>query len=100
LQSAVVRRSPTRRSSDLDLQHRGAVGSCVGLVILVVHPAVTAVVKVIGGEAHPVGASLRHGNLQTILAPGGVEVEEEHPFSLPEDRKSTRLNSSHVSISY
>src|SRR3712207_7291628 len=33
---------------------------------------------------------------------GGAAAEEEHPLRLavPEDRKSTRLNSSHANISY
>src|SRR5699024_12415526 len=46
---------------------------------------------------YPVGAGDRHpaGHLGPENSPGREKVRRE-----PEDRKSTRLNSSHVSISY
>src|SRR3712207_7781840 len=49
-------------------------------------PPVTEVVPVVGAEDH-----------DGVVPPPGVVERVEHP---PEDRKSTRLNSSHANISY
>src|SRR5699024_12672252 len=92
--SQALRPSPTRRSSDL-----GRGEECGGL-----EPAGTGAAVLFGGgqsgeaEArelvpqHGVGSPVR---IAGVVAGGGVRRQH-----LVQDRKSTRLNSSHVSISY
>src|SRR5690606_41976098 len=82
---------PTRRSSDLDHLQRLAAG---GDEVEHQPPTLAAGEGVLArvGQADPAasGAQGRHGVLQA--RPMLLDV--------PEDRKSTRLNSSHVKISY
>src|SRR5207249_10307440 len=84
---------PTRRSSDLDHRARAAAGRPVAAVRL--RP-----------DARPLGSALPSAAVSPRLAlqrgePRRVPAGDRlRPTLLLEDRKSTRLNSSHVSISY
>src|SRR5699024_12623480 len=80
---------PTRRSSDLLLRVRAVEQFAVG-------SGVVGVLLSAGGEDHPVpvGERLRVGLSGPRTAEGPVGPGDRL------DRKSTRLNSSHVSISY
>src|SRR5699024_12620948 len=86
-----LRSFPTRRSSDLS--HRSSAGHCA-----------------LGGVREPSGVaraqSIEHRQIRPLVGVGlqSPGIEEDSQTVLPsaalEDRKSTRLNSSHVSISY
>src|SRR5699024_12291725 len=81
---------PTRRSSDLVKQDIGKFNALF-LVISYFYFAYIGVLRGKGGKGH----------LDLIVE----KLPSSEPFSFPnpfteEDRKSTRLNSSHVSISY
>src|SRR5207302_5758005 len=81
---------PTRRSSDLFALH-DPLQRCVG------HQAAIPIILAIdldGGEARRQSAA-RHDVLGADRVGGRVEISE-----VATDRKSTRLNSSHVKISY
>src|SRR5690606_39712394 len=87
---------PTRRSSDLVGEVRWApTGAAAPVDLLVRLAELDEVVVVRRHDAPPVGRPDQdeHG-ARAALVPG-VQVGE-HPL----DRKSTRLNSSHVKISY
>src|SRR5690606_41999527 len=93
----VVRSSPTRRSSDLRGRHEQALAA--GL------PLVRAGAGVIGqaaaGQVLAI-ARIRHLRIEapTLLAGFGIQGDDEIVRRTKVDRKSTRLNSSHVKISY
>src|SRR5207245_6663595 len=83
--------SPTRRSSDLPVQppHRQHV------------PLPEVVERLL--QSRPVAAGAAHGVGEDAIAPGGGEgiaLQIQNLLEGGEDRKSTRLNSSHGSISY
>src|SRR5690606_40967490 len=82
---------PTRRSSDLDQQPRACLVVVVG-VIMVDHA---------GGEIdHRDRRAGCPGNGRAIRPQGGGQIVTSDLPSVEIDRKSTRLNSSHVKISY
>src|SRR5690606_41380290 len=89
---------PTRRSSDLLLRHLGIVGpdQCVrGLVV--------AIEVVVPADDRGLDEAAR--NIPILLQPGLHHLDGGRvwPITLVRqqpDRKSTRLNSSHVKISY
>src|SRR5204862_8095765 len=78
---------PTRRSSDLvpAVWHGGG-------------PVIGVVKKAAVGQAQPIR------NTAIVIAPKyivpAISIEITGPSDMPRDRKSTRLNSSHVEISY
>src|SRR5439155_23491571 len=96
----VLRSFPTRRSSDLvlrralGLQHVGAelARDLAGEELHALHALELAAQLVVIDDA----CELRHARLEPRLA---VLVVEEAQGAAREDRKSTRLNSSHVAIS-
>src|SRR5699024_11782175 len=91
---------PTRRSSDLDeAQQRAEDEGCAGGA----HPGILTDLPV----TRPKGGSPSSGNRPSavLLGRAGSEAHATHAAHAAHlvtagDRKSTRLNSSHVSISY
>src|SRR5207249_11981788 len=87
---------PTRRSSDL---HR-ALETAARLIEAASFPLIFAGNGVIRGRASDELRALAHGHgipvVHTFMAKGSMPYDDD----LCQDRKSTRLNSSHVSISY
>src|SRR5699024_12721219 len=84
---------PTRRSSDLEVEQASRRPSDV--------------VRVVQPGRQPVDQAFEHACLPTLVHGEIGPVEDEslvqelqHGNLVPGDRKSTRLNSSHVSISY
>src|SRR5207249_12014117 len=88
---------PTRRSSDLDKEVRGTV---VRLDLVGVERLVGRVAEAQQLGDGPGAKVLRRGDAD--VADAIVEITEVAPvvFAQRIDRKSTRLNSSHVSTSY
>src|SRR5690606_41752982 len=81
---------PTRRSSDLDLLGLYKLTSVApGDVLAVVHPGV---------KGKP-GRTVK-GREVPVTEPRSVQLKVGAGAEWQEDRKSTRLNSSHVKISY
>src|SRR5207253_10101793 len=79
---------PTRRSSDLEtIPDALAPATVLSLAPIAIAPWALAR-----------GAAVASGALPIERAPAAVETEQLAPIAI--DRKSTRLNSSHVAISY
>src|SRR5690606_41079855 len=66
------------------------------LPILVVEPHLVRPVPVVGRERSCEALTVQGDDSSPVIALDGLN----HPLHIPRDRKSTRLNSSHVKISY
>src|SRR5699024_11929150 len=95
-----LRSFPTRRSSDLDLAVRSGIvaGQAWIWPLLVDGLIVVATVAVVALDGHR--AAWYPWTLLIASAGMSVTANAAHALVTAEDRKSTRLNSSHVSISY
>src|SRR5699024_12799862 len=87
---------PTRRSSDLSIVSQPFLHRLVALVGVLVGDAVVFAFRRRRPSRH-LRCPCRHEG-QALVFPA---LPSQHPLVwVPRDRKSTRLNSSHVSISY
>src|SRR5699024_12446226 len=84
---------PTRRSSDLTPLHDG--DRVLQRAVQVQGVDLRERTEPVGVDVHQVRAAR-----QARVLPGNDEGGRGHLPAHPQDRKSTRLNSSHVSISY
>src|SRR5207253_9205615 len=91
---------PTRRSSDLE-PRAVASGSKSRLRLAALSPDPVATAR--GSDTSIINATLSHGTLLTqrpIRLAQLFSVLSQQQVRINQDRKSTRLNSSHVAISY
>src|SRR5690606_41609230 len=90
---------PTRRSSDLGAAADEAAGMFVGQQLGVA----LEVGRLRRTQDQPLGlddGALRHAGQNALMPVSSRPITSWCTVSVPSDRKSTRLNSSHVKISY